>query len=64
VLNALAWSATVGGGYALPLGNRVLVGLGIELSGVYSRFGSEGDFSRLTYKDQILAPALVARLML
>jgi hypothetical protein len=64
VLNALAWSAAVGGGYALPLGNRVLVGLGIELSGVYSRFGREGEFSIRTWKDQILAPALVARLML
>jgi hypothetical protein len=64
VLNALAWSAAVGGGYALPLGKTMLVGLGLELSGVYSRFGEDGDFGTYTYKDEILAPALVARLML
>jgi hypothetical protein len=63
-LNALVWSAAAGGGYALPLGSRALVGLGIELSGAYSRFGREGEFSIRTWKDQILAPALVARLML
>jgi hypothetical protein len=60
----LAWSAAVGGGYALPLGQRALVGLGIELSGVYSRRAEDGDFGTYTYKDEILAPALVARLML
>ena len=60
----LAWSAAVGGGYALPLGQRALMGLGIELSGVYSRRAEDGDFGTYTDKDEILAPALVARLML
>jgi hypothetical protein len=63
-LNALAWSAAVGGGYALPLGKKMLTGLGLELRGVYSRYKEDGDFGTYTYKDQILAPALVARVML
>jgi hypothetical protein len=54
----------MGGGYALPLERTMLLGLGLELSGVYSRFGEDGDFGTYTYKDEILAPALVARLML
>ena len=64
VLNALAWSAAMGGGYSFPLGKEGLVGLGIELSGVYSRFGEDGDAGTYTYKDEILTPALVARVML
>jgi hypothetical protein len=63
-LNARAWSAAIGGGYALPFERTKLVGLGLELSGVYSRWGEDGDFGTYTYKDEILAPALVARLML
>lgn len=64
ILKRRAWSAAVGGGYALPLPNKVLLGLGLELRGVYSRWGEDGDFGEYTYKDEILAPALVARLML
>lgn len=63
-LNALAWSAAVGGGYAFPLGKRVLMGLGLQLSDVYSRFGEDGDFGTYTYKDELMGPALVARIML
>ena len=62
-LNAWAWSAAMGAGYALPLGKTALVGLGLELSGVYSRFEEDGDFGTYTYKDEILAPALLVRLM-
>ena len=61
---ARAWSAAVGGGYAFPLEKTMLVGLGLELSGVYSRWGEDGDYNTYTHKDEILAPALVARLML
>ena len=64
ILNRRAWSVAVGGGYALPVRNKVLLGLGLELRGVYSRWGEDGDFGEYTYKDEILAPAFVARLML
>jgi len=62
--NALVWSAAAGAGYAFPLGTTTLLGLGLQLSGSYSRFGEDGDFGRYTYKDEILAPAIMARLML
>lgn len=61
VLDALAWSAAVGGGYAFRVGESRSLGLGLQLSGHYSRHGEDGDHGTYTYKDELLAPALVAR---
>lgn len=61
-LNHSAWSTTCGGGYAFHLGESEFLGLGLELSSVYSRFAEDGDHGTYTYKDKIVAPAVVARL--
>lgn len=63
-LEGLAWSAAVGGGYAFPMGQKGLVGLGLQVNGTYSRFGEDGDSGNFIYKDEMVGPALVARIML
>lgn len=64
----LAWfegaaiMASVGGGYAWRVGPTTSLGLGVQLSGFYSRFVEEADNSGVyRYTDDFIAPSLVVR---
>ncbi len=63
----LAWfrrpaiAASVGGGYAWLVSDVTSVGLGIQLSGLYSRGGEDADGGAYRYTDDFLAPSLMLR---
>jgi hypothetical protein len=53
--------ASVGGGYGWLVSEATTLGLGVQLSGLYSRGGEDADNGAYRYTDAFLAPSLILR---